>query len=126
MGPRRARAGGRQDGADLKNAQHPWLLSTPADLHERVASIGETDVRSDPDLALQYNRDEGRLAAIKAEILRMRIKNRRKNTADTYKTGQRLWKVILSPHCFDEVFLTNFYFTGVVQRTALGGWRSYS
>ena len=46
-------------------------------------------MRSDPDLALQYNRDEGRLAAIRAEILRMRIKNWRKNTADTYKTEVR-------------------------------------
>ena len=126
MGPRRAQARGRQDDADLKNAQHPRLLSTPADLHERVASIGEMDVRSDPDLALQYNRDEGRLAAIRAEILRMRIKNRRKNTADTYKTGQRLWKVILSPRCLNDVFPTNLYFTGVVQTAGLGGWRSYS
>jgi len=116
MAPRRAR--GRQDGAGLKNAQHPRHLSMPADLHERVASIDEMDVRSDPDLALQHNRDEGRLAAIRAEILRMRIKNWRKNTADTYKTGQRLWKVILY---FNEIFLTNLYFTGVVQTAGLGG-----
>jgi hypothetical protein len=123
MAPRRAR--GRQNGADLKNAQHPRHLA-PTDLHERVASIDEVDVRRDPDLALQYNRDEGRLAAIRAEILRMRIKNRRKNTADTYKTGQRLWKVILSPRCLNDVFPTNLYFTGVVQTAGLGGWRSYS
>ena len=87
---------------------------------------GLLDVRRDPDLALQYNRDEGRLGAIRAEILRMRIKNRRKNTADTYKTGQRLWKVILSPRCLNDVFPTNLYFTGVVQTAGLGGWRSYS
>jgi hypothetical protein len=121
MAPRRAR--GRQDGADLKNARHPRHLSTPADLHERVASIDEVDVRRDPDLALPYNRDEGRLAAIRAETLRMRLKNRRKNTADTYKTGQRLWKVILSSRCLNEVFPTNLYFTEVA---GLGGWRSYS
>jgi hypothetical protein len=78
-------------------------------------------VRSDPDLALQNNRDKGQLAAIRAEILAMRIKNRRKNTADTYKAGQRLWKVILSPRCFKEVFLTNLYFAGVVQTVGLGG-----
>jgi hypothetical protein len=127
MAPRRARARGRQDGgADLNNAQHPQHLSTPANLHERVASIDEMDVRSDPDLALRNNRDEEQLAAIRAEILALRIKNRRKNTADTYKAGQRLWKVILSPNCFNGVFLTNLYFTGVVQTARLGGWRSYS
>jgi hypothetical protein len=127
MAPRRARGRGRKDGgADLNNAQHPQHLSTPADLHERVASIDEMDVRSDPDLALRNNRDEGQLAAIRAEILALRLKNRRKNTADTYKAGQRLWKVILSPRCFNEVFLTNLYFTGVVQTAQLGGWRSYS
>lgn len=117
MAPRRAR--GRQDGADLKNAQHPRHLSTPADLHERVASIDEMDVQSDPDIALQNNRDEGRLAAISPEILRMRRKNRRKNTTDTDKTRQRLWKVILSPRCFNEVFLTNLYFIGVVQTAGI-------
>jgi len=129
MAPRRARARGRKDGgAVLNNAQlqHPQHISTPADLHERIASIDEMDVRSDPDLALQNNRDEGQLAAIRAEILALRLKNRRKNTADTYKAGQRLWKVILSPRCFNEVFLTNLYFTGVVQTEELGGWRSHS
>jgi len=77
MAPRRAR--GRQDGADLR---HPRHLSTPADLHKRVASIDEVDVQRDPDLALPYNRDERRLAAIRAEILRMRIKNRRRSVRD--------------------------------------------
>jgi hypothetical protein len=57
--------------------------------------INGIDVRNDPSLALQKNHNE------------KRIKNRRKNTSDTYKTGQRLWKAILVPRCFNETFLTN-------------------
>jgi hypothetical protein len=54
------------DGADLKRhrSQH---LSPPADLHERVASINEIDVRNDPDLALQKNCNEEQLTAVRAE-----------------------------------------------------------
>lgn len=63
--------------------------------------INGIDVRNDPSLALQKNHNEATRRRSK------RIKNRRKNTSDTYKTGQRLWKAILVPRCFNETFLTN-------------------
>ena len=76
-------------------AQGFSAMETPSEI---VARVGKEEVQTDPQLLQANRRNELELASIQADILAMRVKNRRSNTAATYRNGQKLWSVGLHLH----------------------------